>query len=463
MPTLWREVELYQWPYWLSIYPETGSKRALSFVRDMTLCLYNEPNENYPTKDGFEDLFDYVTGCLRMLKDTRSIDVLNLFVGLYDSRNYPSECNDVIEAINRTILEIVKRISKMKLRQLDFHSLRDTTRIVDLMSIIGERNVDKLHIHTSPIAEWAHRLEHFKKIKTLDASRVTPRDLEAETAFWTAVSQIPILTIRADTIPIPPRLDLHFPHVTDLRLYLALDLVPGDWSNSVVAVFKHMPGLQKLTLSLAFLEEWSLNEGRAMQVTTVACTKLTDLYISRPIPRGLVSTIAKHCPYLTHIHCSEEEMIDHEDLRQLSRSCPKLQHIRLRQAKNITNLQYLAALSELEVLDLFYLPGKFIDKVLLLNLVHACPKLQQIKVSDWTRPPAIAREFEDAPAEELFAAAAELPSYFVPKINKGEQWSSDGLVEYAVRLDMLREDMSQFQQLTKRFGMALVRAFLGKY
>jgi hypothetical protein len=105
------------------------------------------------------------------------------------------------------------------------------------------------------------------------------------------------------------------------------------------------------------------------------------------------------------------------------------------------------------------------DKPFLLKLVDSCPKLPQIRVSDWNsgrrRPEDIS--FEVTAPEDLFAAAAELPSYFVPKISKGERWRSDGLVEYSVRLDMLREDMSQFQQLTKRFGMALVRACFGKH
>jgi hypothetical protein len=464
MPTLWREVYLWpsrEWPYWLSTYPNTGSKRALSFVRDMMLAIYNEPHESYPTKDDFHDLFEYVSGCLRMLKDTKAIDVLRLFVGLYDSNNYSSECNDVIEAINRTALQIVKRISKMKLQQLELHVGRETICIVDIMSIL-ERNVDKLNIISSPIADWAPRLQYFKSLKCLDVARLNPRNLEAEAAFWTAVSQLPNLKIvKADTIPFPRRLELRFPLITDLQLFPSLYLDPGDWSHSVVTIFKQMPGLEKLVLCLAFADEQSRIEGRAMQVTTIGCKNLKDISLSRAIPRGLVSTIARHCPHLTHCHFDEADTIDDEDLRQLSLSCPNLRHVRLQQAKSITNLQYFTTFPQLEVLELFYLTGKFIDKRLLLNLVDSCPKLQQIKVSDWIsgRRRVETIGFEITAPEDLFAAAAELPSYFVPKINKDQQWIPDGLQEYAVRIDRLREDVSQYKQLTKRFGMALVRSF----
>jgi len=117
----------------------------------------------------------------------------------------------------------------------------------------------------------------------------------------------------------------------------------------------------------------------------------------------------------------------------------------------------------LEVLKLFYPAGRFIDKPLLLKLVDSCPKLAQITVTDNLNT-AIGRrkwerEFEETAPEDLFSAAAELPSYFEPKINNGESWGApDGLIEYAVRIDRLRKDISQFQQLAKRLGGSLVRS-----
>jgi F-box-like len=466
MPTLWREVYLwpdnYEWPYWLSTYPNTGSKRALSHVRDLTLSLYKEPHDNYPTKNDFDDLYAYLSGCLRMLKDTKAIDVLRLFVGLYDSNNYSSECNDVIEAINRIALQIIKRVSKMKLQQLEFHPGRETAHLADMMSII-EQNVDKLGINTSPIADWAPRLQYFTRLKFLDVCRLWPRSLEAEAAFWTAVSQLPNLTIvKVDTVPFPRRLELRFPLITDLQLMLTLDLEPGDWSHTVVTIFKQMPGLEKLMILLGFADAEARAEVRAAQITTIACEKLKDLHLSSPVPKGLISTIARHCPQLTRFSFSEDDIND-EDLRQLSLSCPNIEQIRLHQAKTITSLEYFATFQRLEILELYYPTAKFIDKPLLLKLVDSCPKLQQIRVSDWNSSRRRVEDifFEITAPEDLFAAAAELPSYFVPKISKGQEWTPDGLVEYAVRIDMLREDISQYQQLTKRFGMALVSNFFG--
>ena len=227
-----------------------------------------------------------------------------------------------------------------------------------------------------------------------------------------------------------------------------------------------MSGLEKLTIAPAFLNSETRDEGRAMQIKTIACTNLKDLNFSCPIPRGLISTIARHCPHLTKCYFTEDDNLDDEDLRQLSLSCPNLQQIRLQHAKTITRLEYFAAFQQLEILELFYLVGKFIDKPLLLKLVNSCPKLKQITVSDWNtlsrRPPG-ERDFEETAPEDLFAAAAELPSYFEPKISKGHMWTPDGLTEYAIRVDRLREDIAQFQQLTKRFGGSLVRSFFSKY
>jgi hypothetical protein len=348
----------------------------------------------------------------------------------------------------------------MKLQELDFHPGRDTACIADIMSII-ERNVDKLDINTSPITDWAHQLQYFKKLKKLNLHRINPRDLEAETTFWTAVSQLPNLKIiQADTLPIPPRLDLSFPHVINLQLIFVVDMDRGEWSQSVITIFKQMPGLEHLKI-LAAIYSMIHDEARAMQITTIACTNLKDLTLSCPIPSGLLSTIARHCPHLTKCYI-EDDAIDDEDLRQLSLSCPNLQQIRLRNAKTIKRLDYFATFQHLEVLELYYLAGKFIDKPLLLQLLDSCPKLKQITVSDWNissiRRPG-GREFEETAPKNLFAAATELPSYFEPKISKGQLWTPDGLIDYAVRIDRLREDISQFQQLTKRLGMRLVRDF----
>jgi hypothetical protein len=58
-------------------------------------------------------------------------------------------------------------------------------------------------------------------------------------------------------------------------------------------------------------------------------------------------------------------------------------------------------------------------------------------VSDWTsgRRRPWARDFEETAPEDLFAAAAELPSYLELKILKGETSTPYVLMEYAVQID----------------------------
>ena len=98
----------------------TASKRACSFVRRVTLCVYQELRDNYPARDDFYELLDCVSGCLRMLKDTRAIDTMYFNIHLYDPNNYAMECHEIIESIDHTVLQILKHISEMKLRELDF-------------------------------------------------------------------------------------------------------------------------------------------------------------------------------------------------------------------------------------------------------------------------------------------------------------------------------------------------------
>jgi len=91
-----------------------------------------------------------------------------------------------------------------------------------------------------------------------------------------------------------------------------------------------------------------------------------------------------------------------------------------------TRLEYFTTFQHLEVLKLFILP---VDKPFLLKLLDSCPKLKQITVSDWN---TLGRRWylEEVASENLFAAAAKLPSSFEPKISKGENCTQDGLIAY---------------------------------
>ena len=80
-----------------------------------------------------------------MLKDTRAIQMMNIHIGLYDPTQHPSEAQDIIESINRTVLQILRRVSRMKLQRLEITTGQDTARIADIVSVM-EQNDNKLNI-----------------------------------------------------------------------------------------------------------------------------------------------------------------------------------------------------------------------------------------------------------------------------------------------------------------------------
>jgi hypothetical protein len=175
-----------------------------------------------------------------------------------------------------------------------------------------------------------------------------------------------------------------------------------------------------------------------MRLTTIACGNLKNLVLRIPTPQGLISKIANSCPHLIECDFSENVNIDNDDLRQLSQSCPNLQQVRLQYAERITRLEYFTDLHNLEVLQLFYLMGKFMTKELLLMFVASCQKLKRITVSSWIGPShwsQWSREFEVTTFEELFAAAVELPSYFELMARRYLPFDV-----FQVRIDRLRED-----------------------
>ena len=449
MPTLWHTIDLWpdhEFPRRLSAYPDTGSKRALSFVRHVMLSVYKEPFPGCPASDDFHNLLDYVSGCLRILKDTRAIETMSFHIGLYDPNNYALECHDIIEASNSIVLQILKCISKMNLRELQLSAGQATARIAEIMSVIAQK-VDKLDIDISPIPDWASQLHHCQRLKKLHVSAGQHRNLQAETTFWTAISHLPNLKIIEVDIPIPPTLEPCFPYVNHLELKFEAYLDYTELSHLLVTVFKQMASLEELKIYSLFPRH-DPHEGHTMPITTIACKNLKDINLSFSIPRGLVSTIAKHCPHLTKCSVLDPNIVDDEDLHQLSLSCPNLQQICLRSAENITRLDYFTTFYQLEILQLYYSTGKFINKPLLLDLVHSCPKLNQFSVSDWrSRGLHVGKTyFEAAAPKDLFAAAGELPSYFEPKSRTAR---GSVPVEYAIRIDRLRTDISLFKELTK--------------
>ena len=67
------------------------------------------------------------------------------------------------------------------------------------------------------------------------------------------------------------------------------------------------------------------------------------------------------------------------------------------------------------------------------------------------------RPFEEMDVADIIPAAVDLPSYIEPIYSRGSQWTPDGLNEYLIHIDKLREDMLKFQQLALRLGHTLVK------
>jgi hypothetical protein len=378
-----------------------------------------------------------------MLKETKSIQSLALYFGIYDSSSSGRADKAFIDIINRDALAILNRISKMRLPKLQLNLDDKTARIDEIFSIIG-RKVDGLYINSSCL-EAASRLRQFRRLKSITADANHQRNPPAEVLFWSALSQLPSLRIvEIDGIPFPLRSELQFPQIVNLTFIVSSEIDAAAWARSFVTVLTSMSGLENLFIFVeAADQEYSL-ETDGMPISTIACVKLKELTLfDCPIPKGLMSTIAKHCMSLTECDIEERDNIDDEDIRQLSLSCPNLRRLYLRFAERITTgLEYLTVLHQLERLEVHYTPGKYMGKSVFLKFANSCPKLEKIGFSRSPNP------FETAPLEDLFPAAAEIPLYFEPRISRLHP-----LYEYDVRIDKLREDMFQFKRLTERLGL----------
>lgn len=422
------------------MYPSNVSKWALSYVRIIALTEFRQPAPTLSLKHTFDDIFKHLSGCFQLLKDTSSVDEMHIFLNLYDPNVFPRRFLNSIEAVNCTVLQILTHVTKMKPREIHLRCARSsTTRVEDILSII-ERNVTPLDMIVGPIADWVSRLQYFERLKKLTVAYIKPRNLEAEITFWTSVlllSNLKTIELK-DTIRFPPGFtDVPFPHLIALELTLSEDLKQEDWTRSVSIILQQMTGLEKLGIYLTISKREIRDEWYAMRLTTIACGNLKNLVLQIPTPYGLISKIANSCPHLIECHFSETVNIDNDDLRQLSRSCPNLQQVRLRYAERITRLEYFTDFHNLEVLELFYLTGKLMTKELLLMYVKSCQKLKQITVSNWIVPShwsQWSREFEVTTLEELFAAAAELPSYFELRARRYLAFDAVN-----VRIDRLRE------------------------
>ena len=449
MPALWSRIYIRpdcERPANLSYYPRnTISKRVLPFVRRVDLAAYAgwlEGEQEAEVKENFERHLGYMSGCLRVLRELKStLHSMSLYFTFYDPNNYPADWRGTINEINDVALHILERVSKMKFRHFEFNLDEDSPRVEEIFSIIGPK-VDKLRFRPLPVSgEVASPLRHFERLKSISLGPSERRDPPGEEPLWNSLSQLPTLQrAQITNIPLSLQDDFQLPQLIHLRLSLWWSIGPEEWARSLVAVFKQMSGLESLVVERKPNTQ-TRSETETMQISTVACVNLRELTLDCPQPKGLVSTIAKRCAQLTRCFLNDKYNIGDEDIRQLSQSCPNLRELRLRYAECITTgLEYLAALHQLEVLELSYTMGKYLLKPVLLNFAKECPKLEKVVVSDWQTYTARSlgiRPFEETPLEGLFPAAVELPSYFEPNISINVPYHPDGLDEYEVRIDKL--------------------------
>ena len=348
----------------------------------------------------------------------------------------------------------------MDLRELRFYPGRQTARIEDIMRII-ERKIHKLEIQNIPLASWAHCVANLERMTTIELFRVDPRNEEADSIFWSGISKLPnVTTVIAIAVPLSPTLNLQFPQIIDLDLHLPRTIPAREWAYSLDGIFKQFPSLEKLQLSGPGGLEFTLAT-EALHLSSVSCKNLRHVHISSGLPTGLLAILARDCANLEHCHYGRRsDSVDDNDLLQLSQ-CENLRSLRLRAATGITHgIAYLTNNHELETFELYYPAAKYITKRLLIDFTCSCPSLKIIKISDWND--SSGRDIEPRPFAEMdvvdiVSAAADLPSYIEPIYSKGSRLVPDGLNEYLIHLDKLREDMFKFQQLALRLGHTLVK------
>lgn len=460
MPLLWSSVDLWerhQWPPRLSRYPAVASKRALSHIRRMCLSVHADRSDW--DIETFNDLYDYIRGCLRILVHARSIQYMNLFVGAYDPNDYPPECSKVIKAINRTAFRILKFVEKMDLRELQFHPGRETARIDDIMTIIA-RKVDNLEMHTIPLGSWAHCVPNLERAKEIELVRILPRDEEVDAIFWTGISTLSnVTTLTVDAVPLSPTLNLRFPHIIRLHLYLWWPITAREWAYSLDAVFKQFPSLENLQMWSIGGDQFTL-AAEALHLSSVSCRNLRQVHLNSGLPAGLLAILGRDCANLEHCHYGWfNDNVDDEDLRQLS-ACRNLRTLKLKAATGIAHgLEYLTNNHKLESLDLHFSAAEHIDKQLLIDFTRSCPNLKTIRISDWNESSRRAlepRPFEEMDVVNIIPAAIHLSSYIEPIYSKGSMFTPDGLNEYLIHVHKLRDDMLKFQQLVIRLGHMMV-------
>ena len=458
MPLLWEEI----WVGWSNrdvqrftsgpvryMSPNFDSKRALSYVRVLRLNVFEYDLYRAGEEEIDQHLFR-LSDCRRMFTDTDlAINHLHLCLGLFDHLFFQEHCRvSTVEAINDTTLQLLKYVTEMELGQFTFElGERCAPSLVEeIFSIIRPKT-------THLILPKCLEIGQFERLMAVTANF---RDLRiVEESFWLGLSGIPTLqSVKVTAVPLPFRIDLHFPQLVHLELLLGRYTQPEEFARSFIVAFKHMPRLRTIYLE-ADKDIDTRVQADLLQISTVCCHHLEQLHLDCLVPDGFLSTIAKDCPSLTTCTIddrfgSEDEIphqsINDQDLRQLSLSCRNLRLIRLPNVKGVTAaFEYLPNLTMLETLELHYALGLYMQNQTLLKFAQQCPKLDNIVFGDrdpnlgWSQWRQRLFSFEIRPVKDLFPAIAEpFSAYLEPKLSGT---TIKRLDSYVVRLDNLREDM----------------------
>jgi hypothetical protein len=280
-------------------------------------------------------------------------------MGAYNPDAYPPECTKIIKTVNRMGFRILKFAAKMDLRELCFHPGRETTRIDDILTII-ERKVHILDIHTVPLESWVNQVQNLENMTQLEFCRIQSRNKETDAIFWTGISKLLNVTaIIADAVPLAPTLNLQFPHIMHLDLYLWSSISAVEWIYTLLdAVLKQFTSLERFQMYSFGGAEFIL-AAENLRISSVSCRNLREIYVSNSLPNGLLAVLGRDCAKLEICYYSAKN-VDDEDLRQLSQ-CKNLRILQLKYSSGITSgLAYLTNNQNLETLDLHYSPARYI-------------------------------------------------------------------------------------------------------
>jgi hypothetical protein len=450
MPLLWDTVEIWPRrtvPYTLMEYPGTTSQRVLSHVRKMSLG--TKPEDKFVDKTQCNRFWENVSKSLRVLVAADLLQDLHLYVHVFDPDEYAPKLRNKVKEINGLIFRILQHVEKMNLQNLEVTLSRKTACINDILRITeGKLNV--LNMTTVSLNSWVDRLRNHQNLRRIiisciPASHDDALDATFSTAkydkFWIAISQLKnVAEATVDDIPISPALNLQFPHLIHLDLFMWQPRSGLELADTFLAVLKQMPSLEILVFGSR--EKIGFEQDiYALDIGDIACKNLRIVNISPYHPKKLLKAIAEHNPNLTSCIFEGHMMnLDDEDIQYLSR-CQHLRRLTLRSPTSVTHgLAFLTNLRQLSSLDLHYSMGKYMSTQLLLDISSSCRNLRKINVSDFfTFTRSSARPFVEKELIEVFVASIELYPYIEPQYTMGR------LDEYVIRLDKLRNDRSEPQ------------------